>query len=324
MSSLQHAEPRSASDGRLPAGPPQEFLALLDHLGVLQFGGDDAAAFLQGQLSCDVAGLDSKTSTYGAYCTPKGRMLANFLLWRVEAGFLMVLSRDIVPALHRQISKFVLRSKVKISDVSGTLRLAGAAGAMAERALAEFFRDLPSTPNEVRSVDGIGSLVRLKDGRLLAAPAAEVLQKLASRLEPANARVWRWMDIREGLPLITARTQDQLIPQMVNLELIGGVSFDKGCYTGQEIVARAQHLGKVKRRMFLANVSDAAQAGDALFSDDLGAQASGTIVNAEASPDGGYDVLAVLHAASAENSTVRLKAPGGPALRFLALPYAAT
>src|SRR6267142_173269 len=321
MSSLQHAEPRSASDGRPSAGPPHDFLAILDHLGVLQFGGDDAVAFLQGQLSCDVAGLNSRTSTHGAYCTPKGRMLANFLLWRVEAGFLMVLSRDIVATVHRQISKFVLRSKVKISDVSGALRLAGAAGAKAERALAEFFRDLPATPNEVRSVDGIGSLVRLKDGRLLVAPAAEVLQKLASRLEPANARVWRWMDIREGLPLVTAATQDQLIPQMANLELIGGVSFDKGCYTGQEIVARAQHLGKVKRRMFLANVSAAALAGDALFSDDLGDQASGTVLNAEASPEGGYDVLAVVHAASRENSTVHLKAPGGPALRFLALPY---
>jgi len=322
MSSLQHAEPRSTSDGRPSASPPRDFLAVLDHLGVLQFGGDDAAAFLQGQLSCDVAGLNSRAGTYGAYCTPKGRMLANFLLWRVEAGFLMVLSRDIVATVQRQISKFVLRSKVNISDVSGALRLAGAAGAKAEGALAEFFRDLPTAANEVRSVDGIGSLLRLKDGRLLVAPGAEVLQKLASRLEPANARVWRWMDIREGLPLITAATQDQLIPQMANLELIGGVSFDKGCYTGQEIVARAQHLGRVKRRMFLANVSAAAQAGDALFSDDLGDQASGTVVNAEASPDGGYDVLAVAHTASREHSTVHLKAPGGPALRFLALPYA--
>jgi folate-binding protein YgfZ len=234
----------------------------------------------------------------------------------------MALSRDIVPMVHRQISKFVLRSKVKISDASGVLPLAGAAGAKAERVLSEFFPDLPAKPNEVRGIAGTGSLVRLKDGRLLVAPAAEVLQVLKSRLEPADARVWRWLDIRAGLPLVTAATQDQLIPQMANIELIGGVSFDKGCYTGQEIVARAQHLGKVKRRMFLANVSGTAQAGDALFSDDLGDQASGTVVNAEASPDGGYDVLAVVHATSRENSTVHLKAPGGPALRFLALPYA--
>jgi folate-binding protein YgfZ len=321
MSSLQQAESRSASDGRSASGPRREILALLDHLGVLQFGGEDAASFLQGQLSCDVVGLNSHTSTYGAYCTPKGRVLANFLLWRVEAGFSMALSRDIVPVVHRQISKFVLRSKVKISDASGTLPLVGAAGTKAERALAEFFPDLPARPNAVRGTEGTGLAVRLRDGRLLVAAAARVLQVLESRIEPEDARAWRWLDIREGLPLVTAATQDQFIPQMVNLELIGGVSFDKGCYTGQEIVARAQHLGKVKRRMFLANVSAAAQAGDALFSDDLGDQASGTVVNAEASPDGGYDLLAVVHAASRENSTVHLKVPGGPPLRFLALPY---
>jgi hypothetical protein len=111
---------------------------------------------------------------------------------------------------------------------------------------------------------------------------------------------------------------------MANLELIGGVSFEKGCYTGQEIVARTQHLGRVKRRMFLANVPAPAQAGDALYSDDLGDQVGGTVLNAEASPEGGYDLLAVIQTGSQERSTVRLKARDGPALRFLPLPYAVT
>jgi len=108
---------------------------------------------------------------------------------------------------------------------------------------------------------------------------------------------------------------------MANFELLGGVSFDKGCYTGQEIVARSQHLGKMKRRMFLANVAAAAAAGDDLYSEDLGNQAGGTIVNAEASPEGGYDVLAALQTASREASTVHLKSLDGPVLRFLDLPY---
>jgi hypothetical protein len=290
----------------------------LDHLGVLHFSGEDAATFLQGQLSCDVARVDLRSSSYGAYCTPKGRMLANFLLWRDPDGFSMALSRDIAPAVQKQLSKYVLRSKVKVSDASGTVVLVGAAGEQGERAFAGMFPELPARPNEVRSLSGVGTVIRLKDGRLLLA----LRTSIDPRVGLVDARVWRWLDIRGGLPLITAATQEQFVPQMANLELIGGVSFEKGCYTGQEVVARAQHLGNVKRRMFLANVPVPAQAGDALYSDDLGEQAAGTVLNVEASPEGGYDLLAVVQSASREGSTVHLGAPGGAVLRFLPLPYA--
>src|SRR5512136_362246 len=128
MSSLQRAEQRVTPDAAVRAASPEDFIAVLDHLGALRFSGEDAGAFLQGQLSCDVASVSLRSSSYGAYCTPKGRMLANFLLWREEGGFLMALSRDIVPAVQRQISKYVLRTKVKISDASGSIVLAGAAG----------------------------------------------------------------------------------------------------------------------------------------------------------------------------------------------------
>jgi tRNA-modifying protein YgfZ len=314
MSSLQHA---MTSDAALPAGT-QDFVAVLDHLGTLRFSGEDAETFLQGQLSCDVARVDLGSSSYGAYCTPKGRMLANFLLWRDEAGFSMVLSRDVVPAVQKQLLKYVLRSKVKVSDASETVVLAGVAGERGERAVAGMFPELPAKPTEVRSLSAVGTVIRLKDGRLLLALTTSIDQRVVL----ADARLWRWLDIRGGLPLVTAATQDQFVPQMANLELIGGVSFEKGCYTGQEVVARAQHLGNVKRRMFLANVPVRAQAGDALYSDDLGEQASGMVLNAEASPEGGYDLLAVVQAASRQRSTVHLGAPGGAILRFLPLPYA--
>jgi folate-binding protein YgfZ len=318
MSSLQHAAHRTTPDAGPATGTRGDFVAVLDHLGILQFSGEDAETFLQGQLSCDVARVDLRSSSYGAYCTSKGRMLANFLLWRDEAGFSMVLSRDIAPAVQKQLSKYVLRSKVKVSDGSGMVVLAGAAGERAERAFAGIFPELPAKPNEVRSLAGAGTAIRLKDGRLFVALGTSIDQRLAL----ADARIWRWLDIRGGLPLVTAATQDQFVPQMANLEQIGGVSFEKGCYTGQEVVARAQHLGNVKRRMFLANVPVPAQAGDALYSDDLGEQASGTVLNAEASPEGGYDLLAVVQAASRERSTVHLGAPGGAILHFLPLPYA--
>jgi hypothetical protein len=299
MSALQQAEPSVVARAR-------DFVAVLDYLGVLQVSGEDAATFLQGQLSCDVEALRLGAGTPGACCTPKGRMIANFLLWRDESAFYLALSRDLAGAVQKQLSKFVLRSRVKIADASGAVVIVGAAGQRAERALA----GLP------------GFSLKLQDGRLLLALPSAAAQAATSGLERADAALWRWLDIRAGLPLVTAATRDQLVPQMANLELLGGVSFDKGCYTGQEIVARTQHLGKVKRRMFLANAPVAARAGDALFSDDLGAQASGVVVNAEASPEGGSDLLAVVQTSSRERSTVHLRAADGPALRFLALPYA--
>jgi len=317
--------PLAAPDGDVAAARFGSILATLDHLGVLRFSGADAKVFLQGQLSCDVANLGPDSATYGAHCSPKGRMLANFLLWREDAEFLMALSRDIAPAVQKQISKYVLRSKVKVSDASEGIGLTGASGPRAEDALRVVVSDPPKKPNEVfRQEDGT-TAIRLADGRFIlsaAEPAVAALrQKLQDLLEPADARLWRWLDIRNGLPWITAATQDELVPQMANLERIGGVSFDKGCYTGQEVVARAQHLGTLKRRMFLANVSARAEAGDKLYSEDLGDQASGIVVNAEVSPDGGYDLLAVVQTASREASTVHLRSLAGPELRFLPLPY---
>lgn len=305
MSLLQHAEDPVTPRATRAA---ESFVAVLDHLGVLRFGGADAEAFLQGQLSCDVTAVGLRLSSYGAYCSARGRMLANFLLWRDEDGFVMVLSRDLVASVQKQLSKFVLRSKVTVADASESIALVGAAGPQAERTLA-------ASP---------GLSLKLPDGRLLLALPAAAARELPRGVALADAALWRWLDIRAGLPLVTAATQDQFVPQMANVELIGGVSFEKGCYTGQEIVARTQHLGKVKRRMFLANVPATAQAGDALYSDDLGDQVGGTVLNAEASPEGGYDLLAVVQTTSRERSTVHLKAREGPALRFLALPYAVT
>jgi hypothetical protein len=304
MSTLQQAENRVTPQAGRSA---ENFIATLDHLGTLRFSGQDAEVFLQGQLSCDVSEVRPGLSSHGAYCSAKGRMLANFLLWREQDGFAMVLSRDLGASVQKQISKFVLRSKVKVADASDIV-LVGAAGAQAESLLA-------AAP---------GQSVRLNDGRLIVALPAEGAAGVLRGLSLGDAARWRWLDIRSGVPLIKAATQDQFVPQMANLELIGGVSFEKGCYTGQEIVARTQHLGRVKRRMFLANVPAPAQAGDALYSDDLGDQVGGTVLNAEASPEGGYDLLAVIQTGSQERSTVRLKARDGPALRFLPLPYAVT
>ena len=291
-------------DAELRAAASAGVVADLSHPGVLHFTGADAEAFLQGQLSCDVKGIDASRATLGAYCTPKGRMLADFFLLRYEGGFAMLLARALVAPIQKRLRMFVLRSKVEVADRSDALVALGIAGAA-------------TMPENAFHLPGDRFLLLLSVERAMAS-----WPTLASTLKPVGSPAWRWLDIRAGIPLIEPATQDQLVPQMANLELIGGVSFSKGCYPGQEIVARSQYLGKVKRRMFRARIAAGTpKAGDALYSDDLGAQASGLVVNVARAPDGEYELLAVTHVESHDKSTVRLGAPDGPALRFEPLPY---
>jgi folate-binding protein YgfZ len=300
--------------GELEAARSGSVLADLSHLGVLAFSGLDAETFLQAQLSCDVKAVPVGGASLGAYCTAKGRMLADFFLARAPDAFLMLLPRELVASVQKRLRMFVLRSKVEISDASDAWVLLGAAGTAAAAGVAALKLDA-------------GLRFEIPRGRYLVAlppeRAPRVWETLSATLRPAGSPAWEWLDIRNGVPFVGLATQDQLVPQMANLELIGGVSFKKGCYPGQEIVARAQYLGKVKRRMFLARLDggDAPAPGDALYSDDLGDQASGMVVNARPAPQGGYDLLAVAQVSSRHGSTVRLKSPGGPALSFEPLPY---
>ncbi|OGA08368.1 MAG: hypothetical protein A3G26_09075 [Betaproteobacteria bacterium RIFCSPLOWO2_12_FULL_65_110] len=302
-------------------------LADLSHLGVLEVAGEDSETFLQGQLSCDVHSVAAGSSSYGSCCTPKGRMLADFLLWRASNGFLMALSRSVIATVQKRLKMYVLRSKVQVSDASGSVVLLGVSGAAATDALGSVLTGL-STHEARRFGEGSTAISLPGERLLLAVPAegaAKLWEKLAATLRPVGTPVWEWLDIRNGIPLVTAKTQEQFLPQMTNLELLGGVSFKKGCFTGQEVVARAQHLGKVKRRMFLMHTDDdrtPPSPGDEIFSDDIPGQASGAVVNAQAAPGGGYDLLAVVHHSSRESSTVHLRSSDGPVLRFLDLPYA--
>lgn len=319
---LQQAGARIASGEVLNFGDhPAELLAAknnrviadLSHLAALDITGEDAESFLQGQLSCDVKAIADGQASLGSYCTPKGRMLASFTLLRTQDRFVMVLSCTLAAAMQKRLTMFVMRAKVKIANAAEAVVLLGLSGARAEEET-----NAHAIAMDVQTFD-------LDDSRrLLLVPrlsAAKVWAMLCPLFKPVGSGAWQWLDIRQGIPLITAATQDQLVPQMANLELIGGVSFKKGCYPGQEIVARTQYLGKIKRRMFRAHLETEALPGDTLYSDDLGDQASGLVVNAQPSPEGGYDLLAVAPLGSREASTVRLKSAQGPALRFETLPY---
>jgi hypothetical protein len=311
------AEHAAAVDGTIVAD--------LSQLGVIAFRGEDTATFLQGQLTNDVRSLHLDSAQWNGYCNPKGRLLGNFLMWRQGEDYCLQLSGDILAGVLKRLSMFVLRSKAQGRDASDeTVRLV-VAGKQALAAVRAATGAAPEAAMRSVAVEA-GQVIRVGDDKfvlsIVPARAAAVWQALRPFATPVGAQVWDWLRLNAGIPMIVAATQEQFVPQMVNLEVIGGVSFQKGCYTGQEIVARSQYLGKLKRRMFLAHVDAEAAPGDSLYSADIEGQATGTVVNAAPAPAGGFDVLAVAQVESANTQTLHLKAADGAALSLKPLPYA--
>ncbi|MFC0576773.1 YgfZ/GcvT domain-containing protein [Paraburkholderia solisilvae] len=303
----------------------------LTQFGVIDVTGDDAAAFLHSQLTNDTQHLDAASARLAGYCTAKGRLLASFLTWRAGDAIRLLVSRDVQAAVQKRLSMFVLRAKAKLADASGALAVVGLAGDV-RGALSGVFDALPDGVHV--KVDGpAGSLIRVPDaaGRLRylwIGPKAQVeahLPALDAKLARASAAVWDWLDIRAGEPRITQRVAEQFVPQMINFDVLGGVNFRKGCYPGQEVVARSQYRGTIKRRTALANVAgepETVLAGSELFHSDDPSQPCGMVVNAAAAPDGGVDMLVEIKLVALENGTVHLGGGEGPALAFLPLPYA--
>jgi folate-binding protein YgfZ len=313
---------------------PAELEAARDHavvcdlapLCVLRVAGPDATAFLQGQLTNDVARLDSGTSQLTAWCSPKGRMLANFLLRRVDdSAFELIFSETLREPVRKRLQMFVLRSKVTIEDATGAAVRLGVGGLAAATVLGDALSAVPA-PHRWSAAAAGTAMAALPGGRFMASVApqhAEALwRQLAALARPAGYPAWEWLTIRAGVPVITAATSDQFVPQTANLDALDGVNFQKGCYTGQEIVARTQYLGRLKERLTLAHVDGASPApADRVYSAVFGEQACGTIVNVAAAPGGGHDLLAVVQIAARDSGEVRLAAPDGRRLALLPLPY---
>lgn len=302
----------------------------LTQFGVIDATGDDAASFLHGQLTNDTQHLDAANARLTGYCSPKGRLLASFLSWRSGETIRLLVSKDVQAAVQKRLSMFVLRAKAKLVDATGELAVVGLAGDV-RKALSDVFDAVPDGVHV--KVDGpAGSLIRVPDalGRLRylwVGPKAEVeahLPQLDATLTRASAAVWDWLDIRAGEPRITQPVVEQFVPQMVNFDVLGGVNFRKGCYPGQEVVARSQYRGTIKRRTSLANVAgelDSVAPGAELYHSEDPGQPCGMVVNAASAPDGGVDMLVEVKLAALESGTVHLGAAQGPALTFLALPY---
>lgn len=299
----------------LEAARSRAVVCPLSHFELLRFSGADAQTFLQGQLTGNVLQVTPTAARYGGYCTPKGRLIADFLLMRTPQAYLMHLPADSCAILAERLRKFVLRARVEIERETA-LRAIGVAGPDAAGLLRQSVGEPPRLPLESVQYPG-ATLLRLPGAAFLAiAPQPDMAglwDVLARQATAAGMDCWNWLQIHAGIPWITAATREQFVPQMVALDAIGGVDFEKGCYPGQEIVARTHYLGEVKRALRFGHGEGLAAAGDALLSAD--GQSRGMVVNAAPAPDGGTDLLAVVQT-DMDGNQLRLRSADGPGVRI--------
>jgi folate-binding protein YgfZ len=303
----------------MSATPSFNGVVRLDHLGLIRASGADTAKFLHGQLSSDFAMLGLSQSRLAGFCSAKGRLQASLLAWKASHDeVLLACSADLLAPTAKRLSMFVLRLQCRLSDARGDFALFGAVGDSAATAAGELAawgkRDDPD-----------GWTVRLPD---VAGHRRALVGRKAtpSPLDAPGARIdsalWRWLDIQAGLPWIEQATVDQFVPQMVNLELLGGVDFKKGCYPGQEVVARSQYRGTLKRRMFLFDMEAPAHAGQEVFHDADPGQPAGMVVNAAPNPFGaGSSALVEVKLVALAGGRLHLGAPNGAVLQRRPLPY---
>ena len=300
-------------------------VADLPHCALLGIDGPDAASFLQGQLSNDVTALVPEQCQYTSYNSPKGRMLANFVLWQpAPESFRALLPAELADGVATRLRRYVLRSRVTINDLGGETGFCGVGGPAAETVLRQTLGVAPAVFG-VAEAEGATVLALPGPRYVVVAPvhkAGELRERLARLARPTGFPVWQWLTVDAGVPVITGPTQDQFVLQAANWDVLGGVSFQKGCYPGQEIVARTRYLGRLKERLYALHTTAATGPGDRLYGSVFGDQPCGTVLNAAAAPEGGTTLLAVVQIAAAEARDLRLAAVDGPRVDGRALPYA--
>ncbi len=322
-----------SADGEHLGSPADELAAARDAAvlvdladqALIRASGTDAVPFLHNLITNDVQNLPADGVRFAGFCTPKGRLLATFYVWHQGEDLLVQIPADIQPAMLKKLSMYILRSKVALADASADTVLLGLGGPGAAAQVTELVGGAIE-PRHVAAIHG-GQLLRLDEQRFVLAlrpeTAREIWPKLAGRARPAGLAAWRWLEIAAGQPRVVGATQEAFVPQMLNMEAaaVSGVIFTKGCYPGQEIVARTQYLGKIKRRMFRAALDDAMPVGIDVFTPEAGDQHCGALVTVAPSPAGGYECLVVVQSSGAEAGEIHVGSPSGPKLRLLSLPY---
>ncbi len=298
------------------------FFTLLNHEALLAVRGPDAAKFLQGQLTCNLNYLDEHTCSLGARCTPKGRMTSSFRILQNDDGYLLAMASELLDSQLADLKKYVVFSKSSLTDETVAWVRFGLSNA--DQALLALSLYLPQQTDSLVRANGLLAL-RLSNGRAeLWAPATEresLYGQLATLLPEAPLNNWLLGQIRAGIGQVFGGTRELFIPQMINLQAVGGVSFKKGCYTGQEIVARMQYLGKLKRRLYRLSLSgnDLPVPGCELFSPVHSSSVGEVVLAAQATQ--GCELLAVLQEDAKNDGRLHLGNLDGQSLSLLDLPY---
>lgn len=314
----------------LQAALHHDIVADLSHLGLIAIEGEDARDFLQNQLSSDVQQVNESHSQLSSYNTAKGRMLTIVRLFMSNGIFYMSMPRELVDASVKRLRMFVLRSKVTLTPVTESWIRIGVSGPNSPRILEQLHISASLAANAVATTRNViclqipGPQPRFE---IMGAESdiAPLWQQLRTQTQAVGSPAWRLLDIYAGIPTLHTSTVEQFVPQMVNLQLIDGVSFKKGCYPGQEIVARMHYLGQLKKRMYRVHIdaNEKPKAGDHVFeSSTENTQSVGQIVDAQPSPVGGFDALAVIQITAAEQYDLHIIDRTGPKVVRRELPYA--
>jgi tRNA-modifying protein YgfZ len=300
---------------------PLHGAAPLTHLGVIRVEGEDAAKFLHGQLTQDFALLGLSEARLAGFCSAKGRMQASFIgVKRSPTEVLLICSRDLLAPTLKRLSMFVMRAKAKLSDASDDYTLLGLVGDAQSIALESIAPEALSAwaKFDIDQVSVLGLYPADGVARALwLAPVSVPLPKLPI----LSAADWAWTEVRSGIATVSAPVMELFVPQMLNYESVGGVNFKKGCYPGQEVVARSQFRGTLKRRAYLGHTDAPLNAGDEVFESGSPDQPCGTVVQAAVSPAGGFDAIVSLQVSAFEAGNLHLGSASGPTLTASPPPY---
>jgi hypothetical protein len=325
--------------------PPTPAGALrLAHTGLIRASGADAASFLHGQLTNDFTGLGLGEARLAAYCSPKGRMLASLLGFKHRHDEVwLAVRREVLPATLKRLRMFVLRAKAQLSEADTgqnadngsetnanapvNIALLGLAGPEVQAWLAEHHPEAATLAVWKKlDLSAEAHLVRLPQAagqpRWLWAGLPAEAEALLAALPALSSADWDWLEVRSGIAPVLAATVEAFVPQMLNYELVGGVNFQKGCYPGQEIVARSQYRGTMKRRAVLVHAAAEPAVGQELFWSGDPDQPSGLIALAAPAPGGGFDAIAECKLAALGTGSLHLGATDGPTLALIPMPYA--
>ncbi len=293
-------------------------MADLSQLAIVEFSGTDAEDFLHNQFTSDLKQLPVNTLQFSAWCNPQGRVLFNFFILKLKNNFFLLLPDELAAQFTKRLQMFVLRADVVISDNSNELSRIGLSGVDIEKWLPDLIKTVPSTPGEICQTGEL-ICVRLPDKkqRFIIMGKYDVIEKLWGKLTahitPVGTQQWELLDILAGFPWINTECTEKFLPQSLNLDELGGLSHQKGCYPGQEIIARVYHRGQVKRRLFIASVEPTTRPdiGDDLYFQGED-QSIGKILNVQPHPEVGYMMLIVVEIDKAHSEHIYLKDHHGP------------